>query len=73
MLCFALLARGAFQKQLEDAENWLYDHWDEELEVYVAELDTLTAVVRAAPPAGLTATDACEPRTRIARVQKCCS
>ena len=29
---------------LSDAENWLYDHWEEKLEVYTAKLDEVSAV-----------------------------
>ncbi len=36
--------KEAFSQQLGDAENWIYDHWDEKLEVYSAKLDELTAV-----------------------------
>merc|ERR550537_27660 len=36
--------KEAFTQQLGDAENWIYDHWDETLEVYTAKLDELTAV-----------------------------
>merc|ERR1719498_1670916 len=36
--------KEAFHKQLGEAEEWIYDHWDEKLEVYTAKLDELTAV-----------------------------
>merc|ERR1719498_685850 len=36
--------KGAFSQQLSDAEEWIYDHWDETLDVYTAKLDELTAV-----------------------------
>merc|ERR1719498_1211899 len=31
--------KEAFHKQLREAEDWIYDHWDEKLEVYTAKLD----------------------------------
>lgn len=36
--------KEAFSKQLGEAEEWIYDHWDEKLDVYAAKLDELTAV-----------------------------
>ena len=37
-------AKESFSQMLSDAENWLYDHWEEKLEVYTAKLDEVSAV-----------------------------
>ena len=37
-------AKESFSQLLSDAENWLYDHWEETLAVYTAKLDEVSAV-----------------------------